>query len=63
MLYSPEVETAMIKCRKLSTLDGFVRPMKCSKVCAKNISDRVTHLIAQDLRPIRIIECNFFRDL
>jgi len=63
MLSSQDVETAMTKCRKSSTLDGFVRPTRCSEVRAKNISDRVTHMIVQDPRPIHIVECNGFCDL
>jgi len=52
MLYSPNVETAMTKCRKSSTLDGFVRLTRCSETRAKNISD----MIVQDLRPIQTVD-------
>ena len=62
-LYCPDVETTTTESRKASTLDGFARPAKCSEARAKNISDRVTHMIVQDLRPIRTVECNGFRNL
>jgi len=62
MLYSPEVDTD-IKCRKSSTLDEPVRPMRCSEAHAKDISDRKSQMIVQDLRPIQIVECNGFHDL
>ena len=48
---------------KTASLDGFVRPSKCSKACAKGITDRVSQMIVQDLRPIRLVECEGFRNL
>ena len=62
-LYCPDNEMTMTENRKTSTLDGFVRPAKCSEARAKNISDRVTNMIVQDLRPIRTVECDGFRNL
>ena len=44
-------------------MDDFVRRTKCSKACAKNITDRVSQMIGQDLRPIIIVECEGFRSL
>ena len=44
-------------------LDDFVRRTKCSEARAKNITDRVSQMIVQDLRPIRIVECEGFRSL
>jgi len=35
-----------------TTMDEFVRHTKCSEACAKNITDRVSQMIVQDLRPI-----------
>ena len=49
--------------KKKNTLDGFLRPAKCSDARMKNITDRVTQMIVQDLRPIRVVECDGFRDL
>ena len=46
-----------------TTMDDFVKRMKCSEACAKNITDRVSQMIVQDLRPIRIVECEGFRTL
>ena len=48
---------------KTTTLDGFVRPSKCSEARAKGITDRVSQMIVQDLRPIRLVECEGFRNL
>ena len=44
-------------------IDDFVRRTKCSEIREKNITDRVSQLIVQDLRPIRIVECEGFRSL
>ena len=45
------------------TLDGFVTRSRCSDACSKNITDRVTEMIVKDLRPIRTVECEGFRNL
>ena len=44
-------------------IDDFVRQTKRSEIRAKNITDRASQLIVQDLRPIRIVECEGFRSL
>ena len=49
--------------KKSTTLDGFIKPAKCSDARMKDITDRVTQMIVQDLRPIRIVECDGFRNL
>jgi len=62
--YCPDIETSTTDGgRKKSSLDGFVRPVKCSDTRAKCITDRVTQMIVEDLRPIRMIECDGFRCL
>ena len=48
---------------KTENLSGFVRPSKCSDACARSITDRVSWMIVQDLRPLRLIECEGFRNL
>ena len=49
---------------KKKTLNRFIiRPAKCSDALMKNITDRVTQMIVQDLRPIRVVECEGFRNL
>ncbi len=49
---------------KKKTLDRFIiRPAKCSDARMKNITDRVTQMIVRDLRPIRVVECEGFRNL
>ena len=48
---------------KTTTLDGFVRVSKCSEARTKSITDRVSQMIVQDLRPIRLVECEGFRNL
>ena len=48
---------------KTASLDGFVRPSKCSEARAKGITDRVSQMIVQDLQPIRLVECEGFRNL
>ena len=45
------------------TLDGFVNSSKCTEARAKGITDWVSQMIAQDLRPIRMVECEGFRNL
>ena len=45
---------------KMITLDGFVKSSKCTEARAKRITDRVSQVIVQDLRPIRIVECEGF---
>ena len=44
-------------------LAGFIRLAKCSDAHMKNITDRVTPMIVQDLRPIYIVECDGFHNL
>ena len=48
---------------KTTTLDGFVKSSKCSESRAKSIMDRVSQMIVQDLRPIRIVEYKGFKNL
>ena len=48
---------------KTASLDGFVRPSKCSEARAKGITDRVSQMVVQDLRPIRLVECEGFWNL
>ena len=48
---------------KTTTLDGFLKSSKCSESCAKSIMDRVSQMIVQDLRPIRIVEYEGFKNL
>ena len=48
---------------KMKTLDGFVKPSKCMKTRAKGITDRVSQMIVQDLRLIRMDECEGFQNL
>ena len=40
-----------------------MKSYKCSKSHAKSITDWVSQIIVQDLWPIRIIECEGFKDL
>ena len=51
------------KGKKSTTLDGFLKPVKCTDAHMKNITDRVTQMIVQDLRPVRVVECDGFRSL
>ena len=60
LFYCPETKKTE---SKKNTLDGFIRPAKCSDARMKNITDRVTQMIVQDLRPIRMVECDGFRNL
>ena len=48
---------------KTKTLDGFVKASKCMKVHVKVITDRVSHMIVQDLWLIRMGECEGFQNL
>ena len=48
---------------KTTTLDGFVRVSKCSDARAKSVTDQVRQMIVQDLRPIRLVECEGFWNL
>ena len=48
---------------KMKTLDGFVKPSKCMKAPAKGITDQVSQMIVQDLRLIRMGECEGFQNL
>jgi len=36
-------------------MDDFVRRTKCSEARAKSITDRISQMIVQDLRPIRVV--------
>ena len=45
------------------TLDGFIRLVKCSDARMKNTIDRVTEMVAQDLCPIHIVECDGLHSL
>ena len=47
----------------ITSLDGFVKSLKCTEARAKGITDRVSQMIVQDLRPIRIVECEGFQNL
>ena len=48
---------------KIESLSGFVRPSKCSDARARSITDRVSRMIVQDMRPIRLIKCEGFWNL
>ena len=48
---------------KIESLSGFVRPFKCSDACARSITDQVSRMIVQDMRPIRLIKCEGFWNL
>ena len=48
---------------KMKTLHGFVKPSKCMKARAKGTTDRVSHMIVQDLWLIRIGEYEGFQNL
>ena len=49
--------------KTITSLDGFVKCSKCAEAHAKGITDRVSQMIVQDLRPIRIVECEGFQNL
>ena len=49
--------------KAITSLDGFVKSSKCTEARAKEITHRVSQMIVQDLRPIRIVECEGFQNL
>ena len=49
--------------KTITSLDGFVKSSKCTEARAKGITDRVSQMIVQDLRPITIVECEGFQNL
>ncbi len=44
-------------------IDTFVKPRQCSEARAKEITERIARMLALDLRPLRTVECDGFRDL
>ena len=48
---------------KQGTLLSFARPTRCSEPRAKEITDRISYMIAADTRPIQMVEGEGFRRL
>ena len=48
---------------QLGALDSFVKPRQCSEARSREITQRIAHMLALDLRPLRTVECDGFREL
>jgi len=49
-----------VKKEKQGTLQSFARPKHCSEARAKDITNRIANFVAQDMRPIRMVEGQVF---
>ena len=48
--------------KKQATLDLFSKPRRCPESRAKEITDRIVNMLALDLRPVYMVECEGFRE-
>ena len=61
--YNHQTPTKKDEASKQTTLDVFSKPRSCPNVQPKEITDRIVNMIALDLRPIHMVECEGFRNL
>lgn len=61
LLYIHEVKKT--SCSKQSTLIGYAKSQQCSEGRATAITERITNMIALDLKPIRMVEGEGFCEL
>ncbi len=60
--YEPQEKKSQGK-RMQGTLDTFAKPRYCSESRAAEITERIVNMVALDMRPVHVVECEGFRDL
>ena len=64
MTYKPKAQSkGEERSSKQGTLDAVVKSHYCSEAKAKVITDKILMMIALDLRPVRVVEGQGFKDL